>query len=166
MVSIKYNMQIFYEGTRFLRIILKKKQEKYNDLDEKMKNLVVVVVDGEGILICSLAINRTKEVLVQEKALALFDLVEMIEVNKAAVEKKYPLTSALSFPRTNELGVMDFVLRKLKDLTSGEIDLVPFAGDIILAVQENLVFLRSFLENIAELRSQHEKLQTLQSIQY
>ncbi|KAL3515638.1 hypothetical protein ACH5RR_022540 [Cinchona calisaya] len=78
----------------------------------------------------------------------------------AEVASIYP-PSSFGFPRTNELGSIDFLLTNLKEIAISEANSIAFPPGRIHIILEDLEFLRSFLENIVEQRNQNEKLQTL-----
>ncbi|KAL3530244.1 hypothetical protein ACH5RR_009566 [Cinchona calisaya] len=73
------------------------------------------------------------------------------------------ITSTFIFPRTDVLGFMDFLLENLKELPTCKVDSIALAKDQIQAVQEDLVALRTFLENILDRRNQDGKIQRLWS---
>lgn len=106
-VSLKDQMQVLYEFLRFLRTILKKQQEKFNNLDENIKDLVHIVVNDAGIIICSLFMSKTKLFLAKEVDLALSDLLAKAKLLKIEVQKKYPVISKLNFPRITEVDFTD-----------------------------------------------------------
>ncbi|KAL3523451.1 hypothetical protein ACH5RR_016285 [Cinchona calisaya] len=102
-ISLKDQLQVLYEGLRFLRTIVKKQQEKFNDLDENMKDLVQVMVNDAGIVICSLSLSKMKSVLAEEVEFVLFNLLENVKLLKAEVEKGYPVISTFTCLRINEV---------------------------------------------------------------
>ncbi|CDP15580.1 unnamed protein product [Coffea canephora] len=150
-VSLEDQMPILYEGLRFLRTILKKYFEK---LPNKVKDLIRAAVSEAGIVICSLFVQGLKEGLAKEMDSALVNLLGKIKLIKV-------VTSALIFPKTDELGFMNFFLQNLKDLPSCKVDSNVFASNEIQTVLDDLISLRSLLENNLEERNQDEKLQAL-----
>lgn len=103
MIPPEDQLQVLYEGLRFLRTIFQQQQNKFNELDEEMKDLVGVVINDAGIVICSLITSKMKPVLAKEMNLALYDLLKNVGSIKIKVEKKCFVTS----PRTNELSFID-----------------------------------------------------------
>ncbi|CDP11548.1 unnamed protein product, partial [Coffea canephora] len=106
--------------------------------------------------------------LPKEIDLAVFHLHKVLKYMVAEVAHNYPLKSPYSsfnYPRPNELGCMDSFLENLKELARcDEADeSIGFQQDRIQMIQKDLVFLRSFLENIKEQRYQNGKLQAFWS---
>ncbi|XP_071914937.1 putative late blight resistance protein homolog R1A-3 [Coffea arabica] len=164
LVLVKDQMLKLHDGVKFLITLLSKQQEKFDELNDKMKDLIGVVVSDAGIVIFSLSVNEMKEGLCKETDLALSHLLEVLKLIIAEVGHIYPLpSSSLSFPKTNELGSLDFLLDTLKELAGSTADSIAFANNQIRTILEDLVFLRAFLGNIVEQRSQNGKLQTLWS---
>ncbi|CDP11830.1 unnamed protein product [Coffea canephora] len=90
------------------------------------------------------------------------DFLKRIKLINAIVAEKYPETSPSSkFPRTNELGFIDFLLKYIGDLTNPDAHSVALSNYPIHAIQEELVYLRSFLGRIVELRNEDQELQAL-----
>ncbi|XP_027177981.1 putative late blight resistance protein homolog R1B-17 [Coffea eugenioides] len=164
LVPVKEQMLKLHEGVRFLIILLSRQQKKFDELNEEMKDLIGVVVSDAGIVIFSLSVNEMKECLCKETDLALSHLLEVLKLIIAEVGHIYPLpSSSLSFPKTNELGSLDFLLDTLKELAGSTADSIAFPNNQMRTILEDLVFLRAFLGNIVEQRSQNGKLQTLWS---
>ncbi|KAL3527948.1 hypothetical protein ACH5RR_012604 [Cinchona calisaya] len=163
-ISVKDQIRKLHEGLRFLRILLLG-QMKFNLLTNQMKDLIRVGVCDSGIIICSLFVSDIKEGFAMETDIELFDLLKLLKFVMAEAAQIYPLTSSSSFgfPKTNELGSVDFLLENLKELANCEADSIAFPKDQILRIHEDLVSLRSFLHDIAEQRNQNEKLQDLWS---
>lgn len=160
LVPVKDQMLKFHQGVRFLSILLSQQQERFNELHDELKDLIRIVVCDAGIMTFSLSVNEIEIGLAKETDLELFHLLKVLEVIKGEVTQIYPVTSPSSyrFPRTNELGSIDFLLENLVELACSEHDLVTLPKDQILTIQEDLIFLRSFLQNILEQRNQNEKL--------
>ncbi|XP_027076872.1 putative late blight resistance protein homolog R1B-17 [Coffea arabica] len=146
-----------YEGVRFLTILLSLKHEKFYELSDKMKDRIGVMIIDVGILICSISMDEMKDGFAKETDFVLFHLLEELQFVMEEVAQIYPPSSLqLSFPRTNELGFIDFLLENLKEVKAGS-STFPMAE--IKTVQEDLVVIRSFLEKIVDQRNQNEKLQ-------
>ncbi|XP_027063223.2 putative late blight resistance protein homolog R1A-3 [Coffea arabica] len=158
MIHLRDQLQKLYEGLRSLRNILKEKPKKF---DEKMRDLTGLVVHDAGLAIFSLSLNARNDELVKEMHLVSSDLLENFKVIQATVAEEFPKRSSFKFPRTNELGFIDFLLKYMMDLTSPEASSVAFVSYPIQTIQEELVFLRSFLQKIVELRNENEELQSL-----
>ncbi|CDP19489.1 unnamed protein product [Coffea canephora] len=165
-VPIMNQMLKFVEGLRFLTILLRHR-EKFKELCHEMKNLIGVVACDAAVVIFSLSVNQIEEGLAKETDLALFHLLKVLKLIRAEFTQVYPLTSVsgFGFPRTNELGSIDFFLTNLKELARhDEInDSIAFPVDKIETIQKDFEFLRSFLEKIKEQRNQNEKLQVFWS---
>ncbi|XP_027177990.1 late blight resistance protein R1-A-like [Coffea eugenioides] len=161
---VKDQVLKLHEGVRFLGI-LSQQQEKFNELNDEMKDLARVAVSDAGIMIFSLSMNEMKEGLSKETDLALSHLLKVLELIIAEVGHNCPLpsSSSLSFPRTNELGSLDLLLETLKELASSTADSIGFPNEQIRTILEDLVFLRSFLGNIVQRCNQNGKLQALWS---
>ena len=80
--------------------------------------------------------------------LASFDLLENINHIKAAVAEKCPETTSSYFPRTNELGFIDFLLESMVDLTSSKTSSNALVNYPVQRIQEELVCLKSLLKNV------------------
>ncbi|XP_027177897.1 putative late blight resistance protein homolog R1B-17 [Coffea eugenioides] len=163
-VPIMNQMLKFVEGLRFLTILLRH-QEKFKELCHEMKNLIGVVACDAAVVIFSLSVNQIKEGLAKETDLDLFHLLKVLKFVRAEVTDPVTSFSPFGFPRTNELGSMDFLLQNLKELESCNEadDSIAFPKDQIHTVLEDLVFLRSFLVKIADQRNRNGKLQALWS---
>ncbi|CDP19488.1 unnamed protein product [Coffea canephora] len=165
LVPIMNQMLKLHEGLRFLTILLRH-QEKFKELCHEMKNLIGVVACDAAVVIFSLSVNQIKEGLAKETDLALFHLLKVLKFIRAEVTDPVTLLfSPFDFPRTNELGSMDFLLENLKELEncSETDDSVAFPKDQIHTVLEDLIFLRSFLAKIVDQRNWNGKLQSLWS---
>ncbi|XP_071914019.1 uncharacterized protein [Coffea arabica] len=163
-VLVKDQMLKLRESVKFLITLLSRQQEKFDELNDKMKDLIGVMVSDIGIVIFSLSVNEMKEGLSKEIDLALSHLLEVLKLITAEVGHIYPLPSSLlSFPKTNELALLDFLLEALKELASSTVDSIVFPNNQICTILKDLVFLRSFLGNIVEQCNRNEKLQTLWS---
>ncbi|XP_027177987.1 putative late blight resistance protein homolog R1A-3 [Coffea eugenioides] len=164
LVPVKEQMLKLHEGVRFLIILLSRQQKKFDELNEEIKDLIGVVVSDAGIVIFSLSVNEMKECLCKETDLALSHLLVVLKLVIAEVGHIYPLSSSsLSFPKTNELGSLDFLLKILKELAGSTADSIAFPNNQICTILEDLVFLRAFLGNIGEQCCQNGKLHTLWS---
>ncbi|XP_027177906.1 putative late blight resistance protein homolog R1A-10 [Coffea eugenioides] len=152
------------EGLRFLTVLLRH-QEKFKELCLEMKNLIGVVACDAAVVIFSLSVNQIQKGLAKETDLALFHLLKVLKFVRAEVTDPVTSVSGFGFPRTNELGSMDFLLENLKELESCNEadDSIAFPKDQIRTVLEDLVFLRSFLVKIADQRNGNGKLQALWS---
>ncbi|XP_071916125.1 putative late blight resistance protein homolog R1B-17 [Coffea arabica] len=159
-VLVKDQMLILHEGVRFLRNLFEQQQEKFDGLHDQMKDLIGFVACDAGIVILSLSATEMKQGLAKETDLALFHLVKVLKFIMAEFAQIYPPPS-FSFPWTNELGCFDFLQESLQEQSNSEADSIDFPKDHIHKVQEDLTFLRSFLENIVTQRNQNEKLQAL-----
>ncbi|XP_027079535.1 putative late blight resistance protein homolog R1B-17 [Coffea arabica] len=163
-VPIMNQMLKFVDGLRFLTILLRH-QEKFKDLCHEMKNLIGVLACDAAVVIFSLSVNQIKEGLAKETNLALCHLFKVLKFIRAEVTDPVTSFSSFGFPRTNELGSMDFLLENLKELESCNEadDSIAFPKDQIHRVLEDLVFLRSFLVKVVDQRNRNGKLQALWS---
>ncbi|XP_071904852.1 putative late blight resistance protein homolog R1B-16 [Coffea arabica] len=158
MISLKDRLKMVYDGLRSLRIILKGNPDVF---DEKMRDLTGLLLCDAGVVIFSLSLNEIKDGSVKEIDLESFhDFLKRIKLIKAIVAEKYPETSS-KFPRTNELGFIDFLLKYIGDLTNPDAHSVALSNYPIHAIHEELVYLRSFLGRIVELRNEDQELQAL-----
>ncbi|XP_071916524.1 putative late blight resistance protein homolog R1A-3 [Coffea arabica] len=163
-VPVKDQILRLHEEIRCLGILLKQEEK----LGDEMKDLIGAVVSDVAILTFSLSVNEIKEGLPKEIDLAVFHLHKVLKYMVAEVGHNYPLKSPYSsfnYPRPNELGCMDSFLENLKELARCDEadDSIGFQKDRIQMIQKNLVFLRSFLENIKEQRYYNGKLQAFWS---
>ncbi|XP_027094205.1 late blight resistance protein R1-A-like [Coffea arabica] len=153
-VAKQDQMQMLYDGLRFLRTILKKQQEKFSGLHQKMMDLVGAAVNEAGILILSLSANETGGGLPKDVDLGFSDLLQKIKLIRL-------VTSTLKSPGTNGLGLIKFLLKNLTELA--ELDFLAHSKDKIWTVQKDFVFLGSVFEKIAEQHNKHEKLKAFWS---
>ncbi|CDP20159.1 unnamed protein product [Coffea canephora] len=163
-VPVKDQILKLHEGLRYLDILLKQEEK----LGDEIKDLIGVAVSDVGILTFSLSVNEIKEGLPEETDLGVFHLHKVLKYMVAEVAQNYPLKSPYSsfnYPRPNELGCMDSFLENLKELARCDEadDSIGFQHHRIQVIQNDLVFLRSFLENIKEQRYQNGKLQAFWS---
>ncbi|CAI9105731.1 OLC1v1004730C1 [Oldenlandia corymbosa var. corymbosa] len=96
---------------------------------------------------------------IEEVEVGLDDLLITLKSFIADHGEKDPHVPVFNFPRTNQLGFVEFILEKLMQLTSSEAELT--VKICLQTIQEELVFLRSVLGDIVELRSMHKELQAL-----
>nr|XP_027074638.1 putative late blight resistance protein homolog R1A-3 [Coffea arabica]XP_027074639.1 putative late blight resistance protein homolog R1A-3 [Coffea arabica] len=163
-VPVKDQILRLHEEIRCLAILLKQEEK----LGDEIKDLIRVVVSDVGILTFSLSVNEIKEGLPEKTDLGLFHLHKVLKYMVAEVAHNFPLKSPYSsfnYPRPNELGCMDSFLENLKELARCDEadDSIGFQQDRSQMIQKDLVFLRSFLENIKEQRYQNGKLQAFWS---
>ncbi|XP_027062376.1 putative late blight resistance protein homolog R1A-3 [Coffea arabica] len=164
-VPVKDQILRLHEEIRCLGILLKQEEK----LGDEMKDLIgAVVVSDVAILTFSLSVNEIKEGLPEETDLGVFHLHKVLKYMVAEVAHNFPLKSpypSFNYPRSNELGCMDFFLENLKELARCDEadDSIGIQHHRIQAIQKDLVFLRSFLENIKEQRYQNGKLQAFWS---
>ncbi|XP_027178163.1 putative late blight resistance protein homolog R1A-3 [Coffea eugenioides] len=161
---VKDQILKLYRGMKYLSILLKQEQK----LRDETKDLIGVVVCDAGIVIFSLSINEIEECFLEEIDLGLFHLHKVLKYLEVEVAHNCRLTSpylSFNYPRSNELVCMDFFLENLKELGSSDEanDSIVFLLDRIQMVQEDLKFLRSFLENIKDQRYHDGKLQAFWS---
>ncbi|XP_071914761.1 putative late blight resistance protein homolog R1A-3 [Coffea arabica] len=171
--QVQDQMLKLHKALRFLIVILAYNgnelpggnSAQFDELRDKMKDRIRVVVIDVGIVICSLSVNEMKYGLAKETDLALIDLLKELQFVRESFSKMFPLpsSSSLSFPRTNELGFVEFLLENLKELTRSRANSIAFPIHKILAVQEDFLSLRSCLEKIAEQRNQNQAIQTFWS---
>ncbi|XP_027075864.1 putative late blight resistance protein homolog R1B-17 [Coffea arabica] len=164
LVPIMNQMLKLLEGLRFLRMLLRH-QQKFKELCHEMKNLIGVVACDAAVVIFSLSVNQIEEGLAKETDLALFHLLKVLKLIRAEVKNPVTSFSPFGFPRTNELGSIDFLLENLKELESCNEadDSIAFSKDQIHTVLEDFVCLRSFLVKIVNQRNRNEKLQAFWS---
>ncbi|XP_027069505.1 putative late blight resistance protein homolog R1A-3 [Coffea arabica] len=164
-ICFEEQIPLLYKGLRFLETILMKYPEKFDELHEKEKDLIRAAVNEAGIIICLLFLHDLKEILdliraaVKEAVIMIYILV--LHNLKNILAKEFDLslfnfmgkiklvkvvTSTFIFSRNNELGFMDFLLEKLKELPSCEVGSIAFPKDQIQTIREDLVSVRSFLE--------------------
>ncbi|XP_027073476.2 putative late blight resistance protein homolog R1A-3 [Coffea arabica] len=161
-VSVKDQMLKLHWGVSCLRILLKQREK----LGDEIKDLIGVMVCDTGIMIFSIFVNEIKEGLPKETELGLFHFHNVLKCMMAEVAHNYPLTSPYSssnYPRSNELGCMDFFLENLKELPRCDEAENSIVFPLDRMVQEDLIFLRSFLENIKDQRYHDGKLQAFWS---
>ncbi|KAL3537066.1 hypothetical protein ACH5RR_000432 [Cinchona calisaya] len=156
--STKDHLQILYEGLRALNNILKKHAKNF---DQKLWDLTAVMVCDAGLVICSLFLDATEDDLAKEMDHMLFDLLERIKLIRAKFSEESSEGSKFNFPKVDELGFIDFLLENLTEFTSWEAGPIALAKRQIQTIQEELVFLRSFLGKIVELRNEQEEFQCL-----
>ncbi|KAL3499045.1 hypothetical protein ACH5RR_041777 [Cinchona calisaya] len=160
LVSVADQMQTLYDGLLFLRAILTNQQGTFDELREEMKDFVGDLVNKAGTVVCLLCVNGVKDGFAKETNDAVCDFLEKIKLIKAEVRNKYPVTSTPNFPKTNQLGFIDFLLENLKELTNCKLNSITLVEDQIQVFEKDLVFLRSFLNKFVD---QHKELQSLQS---
>ncbi|XP_027076983.1 putative late blight resistance protein homolog R1A-3 [Coffea arabica] len=115
LAPIMNQMLKLLEGLRFLTILLRH-QKKFKELRHEMKNLIGVVVCDAAIIIFSLYVNQIEEDLVKETNVSLLHLLKVLKFIRAEVIDPVASVSGFGFPRTNELGSIDFFLTNLKEL--------------------------------------------------
>ncbi|XP_027062469.1 putative late blight resistance protein homolog R1A-3 [Coffea arabica] len=157
LISVKDQLQMLYEGLSFLRTNLKEKPKKF---DEKLRHLIGLVVCDAGLVICFLSQKAKRDGLIKEMDIEYVDFLERIKLIKATVAEKRLETSSF-FPRTNQLGFIDFLLENMVDLTSPEGGSNALVNHPVRPIHEELVSLRTFLGKIVELRNEDKVLQDL-----
>ena len=161
-VPVRDHMLKLYEGVKSISILLHVKQENLYALPDKMKDHIGVVIIDLGIVICSISVNEIKHGLAKGTDLAISRLVKELQfVMQEVAQTHPPSSSSLRFPRTNELGSIDFFLENLQEIATSEAGSIASPKDQIQIIQEDLLFLRSFLQKIAKQRNQNVKFQAL-----
>ncbi|XP_027073837.1 putative late blight resistance protein homolog R1A-3 [Coffea arabica] len=161
-VPVRDHMLKLYEGVKSISILLHVKQENLYALPDKMKDHIGVVIIDLGIVICSFSVNEIKHGLAEGTNRAISHLVKELQIVIQEVAQTHPPpSSSLSFPRTNELGSLDFFLENLRELATSEAGSIAFPVDQIQGIQEDIIFLRSLLRKIVKQRNQHGKIQAL-----
>ncbi|CAI9102815.1 OLC1v1001160C1 [Oldenlandia corymbosa var. corymbosa] len=131
------------------------------NFDLKMKDAIFDVIRDAGVFICSLYQTHTQAQLQQ----GLQDLLKairrlIIQAEQLGDEKGAPEEPLFNnVPTTAPLSFVDFLVEMLTDLTSGEAE--TNSRGHAQTIKDELVFLRSFLGDIVELRRQNEQLQAL-----
>ncbi|XP_027178017.1 putative late blight resistance protein homolog R1A-3 [Coffea eugenioides] len=162
MVPVQDHILNLHEGVKSISILLHVKQENFNALPDKMKDHIGVVIIDLGIVICSISVNEIKHGLAKGTDLAISRLVKDLQfVMQEVAQTHPPSSSSLRFPRTNELGSIDFFLENLQEIATSEAGSIASPKDQIQIIQEDLLFLRSFLQKIAKQRNQNVKFQAL-----
>ncbi|CDP11823.1 unnamed protein product [Coffea canephora] len=157
LISVKDQLQMLYEGLSFLRTNLREKPKKF---DEKLRHLIGLTVCDAGLVICSLSPKAKRDGLIKEMDIVYVAFLERIKLIKATVAGKRLETSSF-FPRTNQLGFIDFLLENMVDLTSPEGGSNALVNHPVRPIHEELVSLRTFLGKIVELRNEDKVLQDL-----
>nr|XP_027097893.1 putative late blight resistance protein homolog R1A-3 [Coffea arabica]XP_027097895.1 putative late blight resistance protein homolog R1A-3 [Coffea arabica] len=166
LVPVKDQLLKLYEGARFLSVLLSQQHEKFDKLNDEMKDRIGFVLCDAGIVIFSLYKSEMTESLPKEIDLVASHMLELLKLIIPEIEQicpQQPPSSSISFPRTNELGSIDFLLETLEELESSTANSIAFPNNQIHTVREDLDFLRPFLGKIAEQRKGNEKLQALWS---
>ncbi|CAI9113460.1 OLC1v1014066C2 [Oldenlandia corymbosa var. corymbosa] len=150
LVSVKDQMQELYHNLRSLRTILLKQQLQLNT-----KADIVSLLCDAGVLVISLFQIDTKVDLG-----CFHDLLKTFKTILLQLGEEDQPVPDFNFPKTNQLGYVDFVLEKLVDLRSSEAEPIPNSNHVQTLHQE-LLFLRFVLGDIVEFHLEHEELQTL-----
>ncbi|XP_027172078.1 putative late blight resistance protein homolog R1B-12 [Coffea eugenioides] len=150
-------LQMFYEGLDSLRNILK---EKPKEFDEKVRDPTRVVKCYGGDFISPLSLNAIKDAIqAKDMDIVCSELSEIIKLIDAVITEKCPESSSFNFPKTNGLGFVDSLLKKMMDVTSSEAGSIALIDHPIQKVQEELVCLRSLLRKIVGLQNEDEEVQ-------
>ncbi|CAI9095767.1 OLC1v1031773C1 [Oldenlandia corymbosa var. corymbosa] len=154
LVPMKDQQLELYEGLRSLRKMIHKQQE--NKFVLKTKEDIVAVVCDAGVFIFSLYQTN-----VQLDLGPLPKLLEAIKIILADLgEKDVPVPEFNYSPSTTQLAFVDSLLQKMEELISSN-NAEPTAKTHVKTIQEELVFLRSFLGVILDLQHDQPELKTL-----
>ncbi|CAI9105960.1 OLC1v1004997C1 [Oldenlandia corymbosa var. corymbosa] len=148
---LKDQLRELFEGLRSLRKILKQHLAIFDDMENK-EDVVALVCDA-GVMIFSF---HQKHV---EQSHELQDLLQKIKMILLEYGEEVLQVPLLDLPKTNQLGFVDFILEKLSEFTSYEVE--PIGKTCIQTIQEELVSLRFFLGEIEELRHTQPEVQAL-----
>ncbi|CAI9112637.1 OLC1v1013108C1 [Oldenlandia corymbosa var. corymbosa] len=147
-VSMKGQLQELFAQLRSLRKFLELQPEKFVEED------IIAVVCDAGVLIFS---SWYPEHVVVDLGLQnLFPTIKFILAKSGEEDQK---NLKFNFQMTNHLGFVDFVLRKISELTNYKVG--QTAKSHLLSIKEELAYLRSFMGETVELRSTHQGLQAL-----
>ncbi|CAI9105453.1 OLC1v1004380C1 [Oldenlandia corymbosa var. corymbosa] len=151
-VSMKDELKQFYEGLRSLRAILNK--HRHHQVYNFEADMVSVLCDA-GVFIFSFCQTHTESDL-----RFLHELLQKIYIVLAKVGEGDPELQMCNFPKTNQLGFVDFVLDKLIEVKSCRTESISKIQDV-QTIHDGLVAFRSFLEDIRPLCYQQKELQSL-----
>ncbi|CAI9100966.1 OLC1v1038158C1 [Oldenlandia corymbosa var. corymbosa] len=156
-----HQMQKLHDELTSLSTILKETQSKFDELYDKIHGLVGIVICEAATTICYLFAKRDEGGLLNTLELLFSDLEEKFKRIKAEMEAhKYSVTIASHFPQSNVLEFIDSVVEKFGPCQA---DSVALEKDKLKTLQNALIFLRSFLEDVMEHCNQNEKLQALRT---
>ncbi|CDP16976.1 unnamed protein product [Coffea canephora] len=118
-----------YEGLRFLRTILENQYENFDDLPEKLKDIIGASIGEARNVIYSLFKHELKEGSAREMDIVLFAFQENIKLIEAEVSDKYAVTETFKSPST----ILEDI--KLVNVESVEIDDENFSFEAEKAAQ-------------------------------
>ena len=113
-----------------------------------MVDFIGAQVSEVGVIIYLLAQEEKKD-WTGEAASKFHSWIKEFEHIKVEVSSKCLETSVYHFPRTNELGFINFMLENLKELVACEADSITSAKGQIQTDIGDLGLLKSFLQDIA-----------------
>ncbi|KAL3501559.1 hypothetical protein ACH5RR_036008 [Cinchona calisaya] len=157
-LSFKDHCEMLREGLIFLITSL---VDPPKECKRKGGNLSWTKVDNVNSLVESLICLLCTS---KERDLLLSDLLEKIERVKAEVRELYldpSNSSEYNFPKTNGMGFIDFLTGHFTDFMECEASFIPFAKDKVMMLHSELLYFRSFLDDIINLQNEHEEVKTV-----
>ena len=115
---------------------MRARQNRFDDLCETGDDLIGVTICEAGILIFSLFKKPSEQGLFKDLDSLFSDVFNKIKLIREEAVDIYPITSELTFPRTNMLGLVDSALEKLSSFSPYEADLVVLAKNQFQILQE------------------------------
>ncbi|CAI9102333.1 OLC1v1000586C2 [Oldenlandia corymbosa var. corymbosa] len=155
-----------YEGLTFLRTTLKGHPDRFAELyDEKMHNIIGVLLCEAGLIVCYLFVKIHDNRLVKPLQNFFFQVERKMKLIRETEEEatRYPLNPASCFPQTNLLGFIDSVLVKMESLLYEAASVVASEKNQFVTICKDLAFLRSWVVNFMGQHDQNEKVQALWS---
>ncbi|CAI9109136.1 OLC1v1008898C1 [Oldenlandia corymbosa var. corymbosa] len=152
-VSMLDQFQELYDGLGSLRTILSHQPNKF---DLETKDHIFDLVCDAAVLIFT---SHQTHVITDHELQHLLNAISRLIAAELREESATPESMFNIVPTTAPLSFVDFLLEKLEELTSCEAETNSRGYPQI--IKDELVFLRSFIGDIAELRHEKEELQTL-----
>ncbi|CAI9106718.1 OLC1v1005939C2 [Oldenlandia corymbosa var. corymbosa] len=148
-----------YNGLSFLRTTLSEQHDKGDELYEKLRDMIQVLICKAGVIVCYLFHGEKERSLGAKLELLFSDFMEKFKLVKSE-EKVIPRSlQASHFPQTNLLGFIDSILEKINSVDQHEADsVVASFKNQLQIILSDLAYLRSFLANVMGQHDQDGKL--------
>ncbi|XP_027151209.1 putative late blight resistance protein homolog R1B-23 [Coffea eugenioides] len=139
-------------------------QPKENEEDEKQILTYIEAVAARVISLCnSFSADQTTEEAVTKMDFWLSDSLEIIQLLTPKFKELYLQIPRLHFPKTPQLGFVEFLLQKLRQLLRQKLDSVQHVIHQIESIHEDLEMLMSFFRHSLKQgigNQEHEDLRT------
>lgn len=158
---LKDDFQFLWEGLVFLlTFFVHPPNTGANDEELTLVHKQIAVLLWEESCLISFLDDANQ--YLSRREVSLFNFIGEIELINTKIRQlycKFPESSSYNFPRIIGRGFLDYLIQNLRTLKEKQSEVcVPFAKYKILTIEEELVSLRPFFNDLLEFQNEHEEL--------